>query len=194
MPHVKGNKFKPKAAQPPAALDTDTPSTVRALASGRCKGKKRRWEGVGGATAGSVVAVKEAVPGAANAAHDAPAPHEGAEGAPSSCKKRRRGAAHLQLPPIPTVVAPVPKPGAAAAAAVTSSNWVALKAAMDATKQQHGRPQRWQSQPQRKRDEGSRAAVGAAPQSVPVNRPASIGKDTAPTKARQARVAQQLVV
>ncbi len=187
MPHVKGNKFKPKPAGPQAALDMEAACIAGIPAGDKVKGKRlRRQETQAAAASGSDVAVEEAAPGAVGAASAAPGAPDVAEGVQPSSKKRRRGAAALQLPAIPTVVAPAPRPGAApaAAAATATSNWAALKAAMDATKQQQqDRRTHWQSRRLRQGGEAS-GAVGVEPQAAaPVSRPDSIGRDTARTKA-----------
>lgn len=185
MPHVKGNKFKPKPTEPPSALDAGALPQAVVKAGDKRKGKKQPRHEARASAAGSDVAVEEATPCAASAAPGAPGAHNVAKGTQPASKKRRCSGNHLQLPSIPTVVAPAPKPGAATAAAAT--NWAALKAAMDATKQQQqGQRPRWQGQRQRQGGEGPGAAAGAPQPAARVNRPGSTTPSdrtfTTPTK------------
>ncbi|PSC76702.1 RNA exonuclease 4 [Micractinium conductrix] len=192
MPHVKGNKFKPKpTSEQLAAAEAATAAEAAAAAAAtqqqaqqqqqpgkrkKKKGKKQQQD----AAAAADVTVEAAVPGAIGAGAAA------GDGGPPPAKKRKGQQAALPLPAIPTVVAPAPKPGAApaAAAAAATSNWAALKAVMDAAKQQQeaSRPH-WQRK--RKAEAGGAAAAaagGGVQPAVPANRPQSIGRDTEPTK------------
>lgn len=187
MPHVKGNKFKPKLPTPPPEPEPQPepqPQPATQPGGGKKSKKQRKREAAAAAAAAADVAVEPAVPAAgAAAAPEAAAAAQGDGGArPPPSKKQRRGQQQPVLPAIPTVVAPAPKPGAARAeaAAAATSNWAALKAAMDAAKQP--RPAHWRGK--RKADQGEAAAGGGggAQAAAPASRLQSMGSDTAPTK------------
>lgn len=157
MPHVKGNKFK--KAEEQRTKDAAAPPKV-----------------------------EPAVPTNLAVAAGQPADTDVAERRPA---KRQRMQQQQQTQPllleVPTVVAPAPKPGVqpTVAAAVASSNWAVLKAALDAAKsqQQAGSAPWRRRQKEKAHASGAMTASGTAVQAaVPTNRPHSIGSSTEATK------------
>ncbi|PRW59412.1 RNA exonuclease 4 [Chlorella sorokiniana] len=195
MPHVKGNKFKPKLPEPSPTESQPEPATAAQPGEQPAGGKKKKnknkfkqqQDGPAGA---SDVAVEPAVPAAAAAPADGTAAAAAAaagaaaeDGGQWLSKKQRKQQRQQQqqqvLPAVPTVVVAAPKPGAApsAAAAAATSNWAALKAAMDAAKQQQQA-----ARPHWHKKRKAEASAGDVQPAVPVNRPTSTGSDTGPTK------------
>ncbi|KAI7844376.1 hypothetical protein COHA_002174 [Chlorella ohadii] len=190
MPHVKGNKFKPKLPEPAPELQPETAAEAQSTeqtGGGKKKKNKNKFRQQQDVSAGAGdVAVEPAAPAAAVAPANGPTPPPADGSQPMSKKQRKlqrqqqRQQQQLVLPAVPTVVVAAPKPGAApaAAAAAATSNWAALKAAMDAAKQQQqaARPH-WQ-----KKRKAEAASGAEAQPAAPANRPTSTGSDTGPTK------------
>ena len=194
MPHVKGNKFKPKlpdAPEPAAARPAAVAAPLGELQPGgqkKKKNKKQRQQARGDVAVepATAAAVEPAAAAAAADGTDPPPTKKQRRQQQAQARQQQAAAQQPQLPAIPTVVAPAPKPGvtpAEAAAAAATSNWAAMRAAMDVAKQQQAASKpHWQKK--RKAAEGGAAppAGGGVQPAVPANQPKSLGSDMAPTK------------